>query len=255
MKLTILGCGTSTGVPRLGNDWGDCDPENPKNRRTRASILVEAEGFRILIDTGPDMREQLLRAEIADIDAVIWTHDHADHCHGIDDLRQIYFQRRKLVAAYGSAKTLAALNSRFGYVFTSNKGYPATAEAHELMADMTIGPFRVRTAEQPHGPGTSTGIKLGHAGLSLAYAIDFGEITEDMRALYQDADLLVTDCLRHDPHPTHAHLGMTMALIEQTSPKAALLSHMDKSMDYANLCCILPPHIRPAYDGLEVTLG
>jgi phosphoribosyl 1,2-cyclic phosphate phosphodiesterase len=254
MKVTVLGCGTSTGVPRIGNDWGDCDPNNPKNRRTRSAIIVEHDSFRVLVDTGPDLRQQLLENDIDHVDAVIWTHDHADHCHGIDDLRQLYFRKRGPIAGFASERTADALLARFGYVFSGNAGYPATSTMTRLSDAMVIGPFRISSTEQPHGPITSTGLRFEANGKSVSYAIDFSSINESMVALYESADCLVCDCLREQPHPTHAHTDMALNLFEQTGAKSGLLTHMDKSMDYARLLSQLPPHIRPAYDGLTVEL-
>ena len=252
MKFTILGCGTSSGVPRIGNDWGDCDPSNPRNRRTRSSIVIEQDGFRVLVDTGPDMRNQMLDNGIDHVDAVIWTHDHADHCHGIDDLRQLYLRTRAPIACYASATTATSLHSRFSYVFVGNVGYPATASMTILRGKCTIGPFTVSTVEQPHGPMQSTGLRFEVDGKSCCYAIDFSSVTDEMIALYRGADCLILDCLRDNPHPTHAHLGMAIDLMADTGATSGWLTHMDKSMDYTTLCENLPPHVRPAYDGLVV---
>ncbi len=254
MKLTVLGCGTSTGVPRIGNDWGDCDPNNPKNRRTRSAIIVEHDGFRVLVDTGPDLRQQLLDNDIERINAVIWTHDHADHCHGIDDLRQLYLRQKGPIDGYASERTADALLARFGYVFSGNAGYPATATMTHLSQAMQIGPFQISSTEQPHGPITSTGLRFATGGKSIAYAIDFSSITDSMIAVYQNVNCLVCDCLRDQPHPTHAHTDMALNLFKQTGAKSGLLTHMDKSMDYATVLTQLPPHIRPAFDGLTLEL-
>lgn len=254
MKVTVLGCGTSTGVPRIGNDWGVCDPNNPKNRRTRSSILVEHEDFRILVDTGPDLRAQLLANAIDLVDAVIWTHDHADHCHGIDDLRQLYLLSKRPIAGFASAATAAALRHRFGYVFQGNAGYPATATLSALRQEINVGPFTIKSVQQPHGPVQSSGLRFEASGKSAAYAIDFSEITPGMMALYRNADLLVADCLREQPHPTHAHVAMTLDLFAQTGAKSGLITHMDKSMDYAEVSAMLPAHIRPAFDGLTMEI-
>ena len=254
MKVTVLGCGTSTGVPRVGNDWGECDPTNPKNRRTRSSLLVEHDGFALLIDTGPDLRQQLLDNAIDSVQAVIWTHDHADHCHGIDDLRQLFYLLRRPVAGFASPTTMESLRRRFGYVFSGNDGYPATATLSELEGEASIGPFNVQSTEQPHGPTCSTGLRISAGEASIGYAIDFSAITPEMLALYSDVDLLITDCLRDHPHPTHAHTDLALQLISQTASKTALLTHMDKSMDYETVAAMVPPHIRPAYDGWTQTL-
>ena len=254
MKVTVLGCGTSTGVPRIGNDWGACDPDNHKIRRSRSSIIVEHDSYRILVDTGPDLRAQLLDNGIDRIDAVIWTHDHADHCHGIDDLRQLNLISKTPIAGYASAETSAALRARFGYVFKGNRGYPSTASLAELNSDQVIGPFLVGTVEQPHGPVTSTGLRFEADGVSFAYAIDFSKITFEMERLYNGVDGLIVDCLREERHPTHAHLAMALELFAATGAKSGWLTHMDKSMDYAAMASQLPPHIQPAFDGLTVEL-
>ena len=249
LKLTILGCGTSAGVPRIGNDWGDCDPNEPKNRRSRVSILVESATTRFLVDTSPDLRNQFIDNDIDRIDAVIWTHDHADHCHGIDDLRAVFQQTRKPIPGYARPFALESLKHRFAYAFEGHKYYPSICEGIALDRDVEIGDISVRYVDQPHGSITSAGLRFEHQGKSVVYATDFGEVTADMRALYRDCDLLVVDALRDEPHPTHAHLGMTLDLIGDVQPKLSLLTHMDKSMDYHHLMSILPDHIRPAYDG------
>ena len=152
MKLRLLGAGTSSGVPRIGNDWGACDPGEPRNRRTRASLLVEHDGTRVLIDTSPDLREQLLAADVGTVDAMLWTHDHADHTHGIDDLRQIYHARRSPVPGYARPDTLAAISRKFGYVFAGNDGYPPTVDGAELPRQSgTLAASRIDTVDQPHG--------------------------------------------------------------------------------------------------------
>ncbi|WP_373492480.1 MBL fold metallo-hydrolase, partial [Parasphingorhabdus sp.] len=213
LKLTILGCGTSAGVPRIGNDWGDCDPNEPKNRRSRVSILVESANTRILVDTSPDLRNQFLDNEIDRVDAVIWTHDHADHCHGIDDLRSVFQQTRKPIPAYARPFALDSLKQRFSYAFEGHDYYPSICEGLVLDDDMEIGDISVRHVDQPHGRITSAGLRFQHQGKSIVYATDFGEITPEMRALYRNCDLFIVDALRAKPHPTHAHLDMTLALI------------------------------------------
>ncbi|AMO71809.1 MBL fold metallo-hydrolase [Sphingorhabdus sp. M41] len=249
LKLTILGCGTSAGVPRIGNDWGDCDPSEPKNRRSRVSILVESATTRILVDTSPDLRHQFLDNGIDHIDAVIWTHDHADHCHGIDDLRAVFQQTRNPIPGYARPFALRSLQQRFAYAFEGHKYYPSICEPIALDSDVLIGDISVRHVDQPHGGITSAGLRFQHQGKSIVYATDFGKVTDDMRALYRNCDLLVVDALRDKPHPTHAHLEMTLQLVSDVQPKLSLLTHMDNSMDYNHLVTILPEHIRPAYDG------
>lgn len=254
LTLTILGCGTSSGVPRIGNDWGDCDPTEPKNRRTRVSILVESPTTRILVDTSPDMRMQLLAADVMDIDAILWTHDHADHCHGLDDVRQIYHHRGAPVPGYARAETLALLQQRFGYVFHGRNGYPSTVDGHALSDRLRIGDIDIGCVDQPHGEIYSTGFRFEHAGRSIGYATDFHEITPGMLALYEGLDIWVVDALRERPHPTHAHLAMTLDGIAAARPMRAILTHMDQSMDYHRLRRGLPSGVEPGYDGMTVTL-
>ena len=250
----MLGCGTSSGVPRIGGDWGDCDPADARNRRSRASILIETGTTRILVDTSPDLREQLLAAGIGEVDAVIWTHDHADHCHGIDDLRQLFHARGAPVAGYARADTLATLQHRFGYVFSGRDGYPATAVAYPLADVATIGDVRVTCVDQPHGAITSAGLRFESEGAAVGYATDFSGVTEAMAALYAGVDLWIVDALRRRPHPTHPHLARTLGWIERLRPKRAVLTHMDQSMDYATLAAELPAHVAPGQDGLVIAL-
>ena len=254
MKVTILGCGTSSGVPRIGGDWGACDPANPKNRRSRVSLVVETHATRILIDTAPDMREQLLACELDHLDAVVWTHDHADHCHGIDDLRQLFHRTGKPIAGFARHATRDALQNRFAYIFSGNPHYPAIATMGELADTQIIGDITARVVDQPHGRITSAGLRFEANGVSIVYATDFGEVTDRMRELYAGCDLFIVDALRESPHPTHAHLSMTLELIADVAPGQAVLTHMDKSMDYEKLRRTLPPGVVPAHDGMVVLL-
>lgn len=255
LKLVMLGSGTSSGVPRIGNDWGVCDPANPRNRRTRVSILVESPSTRILVDTSPDMREQLLAANVIHLDAVLWTHDHADHCHGLDDLRQVMHYRGTPVPGFAHPATMTALKSRFAYAFDGREGYRATINGTDLPAEgVMIGDVAVRAVDQPHGFIYSSGFRFDFDGKSVAYATDFHEVTSEMIALYAGVDLLVIDALREKPHPTHPHLGMTLEAIDAIRPGSAVLTHMDQSMDYVALAASLPAGVEPGYDGLTVTL-
>ena len=254
MKLRILGCGTSSGVPRIGNDWGDCDPADPRNRRTRASIMIETDAVRILVDTSPDMRQQLLDADIGNIDAVLWTHDHADHCHGLDDLRQIYHVRGSPVPAYGFAQTMASLRERFAYAFHGRDGYPSTIDGRDLPADLILGDVRIRHVAQPHGNIFSAGFRFDRAGKSIGYSTDFHAVTQDMLDLFADIDIWVVDALRARPHPTHAHLQLTLDAIAQAKPGRAILTHMDQSMDFATLAPTLPAGVEPGHDGQVIDL-
>jgi phosphoribosyl 1,2-cyclic phosphate phosphodiesterase len=255
VKLRILGCGTSSGVPRIGGDWGQCDPAEPRNRRTRASILVTTATTTILVDSGPDMRQQLLDAGIASVDAVIWTHEHADHTHGIDDLRQLFHASGKPVPGFARRETLELLESRFGYVFAGRMGYPATATAHLLGERATVGNIDIACVDMPHGPILSAGLRFTAGGKSICYLTDFNEITPDMQTLIANCDLLVIDALRRKPHPTHPHLAMTLEAIANARPGRTLLTHMDQSMDYATLRAELPAGVEPGYDGQELVLA
>ncbi|CAN5480100.1 MBL fold metallo-hydrolase [soil metagenome] len=254
LKLTVLGSGTSSGVPRIGNDWGRCDPAEPRNRRSRVSVLVETDTTRLLVDTSPDMREQLLRADVIDIDAVLWTHDHADHCHGLDDLRQIAHHRGGQVPGHARAETARLLKRRFAYAFEGHDGYPAIIAMTDLPDVVTIGEIVIRCVDQPHGNILSTGFRFEADGRSIAYATDFHAVTPEMIALYTGVDVWVVDALRVKPHPTHAHLALTLDAIAVTRPGRAILTHMDQSMDYRSLCASLPPGVEPGYDGLTVVL-
>ena len=253
MKLRILGCGTSFGVPRVGNDWGDCDPAEPRNRRRRVSILVEHDGTRILVDTSPDLREQLLDAGVDRLDAVIWTHDHADHCHGIDDLRPLLHRSGAPVPGYARKDTFELLRARFGYAFEGKGGYPAVVAGDLLPDRLTVGPISVRVVDQPHGDITSAGLRFDADGSSIGYSTDCNDLTEEMASLFEGLDVWVVDALRRRPHPTHPHLTLTLQWIARVAPRRAILTHMDNSMDYRGLLGELPAGVEPGFDGLEVT--
>ena len=255
MKLRILGSGTSSGVPRIGNDWGTCDPADPRNRRTRASILVQAGGATILVDTSPDMRQQLLAADVETVDAVIWTHEHADHTHGIDDLRQLFHVRGAPVPGHARAETLATLEARFGYCFAGRYGYPPTTSGHLLADSAVIAGVQVSCVDMPHGEITSIGLRFDYQGASIGYATDFSDVTDAMRKLFEGVDLFVVDALRHRPHPTHPHLAMTLDLIASARPRRSFLTHMDQTMDYATLAAELPRGVEPGIDGQLVELA
>lgn len=253
MKLLVLGSGTSTGVPRIGNDWGLCDPNEPRNRRTRVSIMVENNaGSRLLVDTSTDLRQQLLANGIDRLDAVFWTHDHADHVHGIDDLRPLRYGRGGPMPGYASALTAQRLRQRFSYVFAGEHGYHTLVQLEALDRLRICAGFGVRWCEMPHGPSQTTAYRFDCDGKSIAYATDFSEITREMVELLDGVDVLVSDCLRREPHPTHAHLGLALELIEASRAKTGVLTHLDKSMDYASLSAEVPPHVLVGYDGMEL---
>ena len=254
----MLGSGTSTGVPRIGGedgtgDWGDCDPNEPRNRRTRVSILVESdEGSRLLIDTSSDCRAQLLANKINRVDAVFWTHDHADHCHGIDDLRVMRYGRGGPIPGYAGTETVRRLRQRFGYVFAGQEGYPTICTLDTLDRLRIVAGFGVEWCQMEHGSGETTGYRFDADGKSIAYATDFSAISDEMINLFAGVDILVSDCLRREPHPTHAHLAMALELGERTGAGKLVLSHLDKSMDYRTLVDEVPEFAVVGYDGLEM---
>ena len=251
----MLGSGTSTGVPRIGNDWGDCDPAEPRNRRTRVAIVVEGDnGARLLVDTPPDLRHQLLATGIDRLDAVLWTHDHADHTHGIDDLRALRMGRAAPIPAFGSDETVRRLRMRFGYVFAGQHGYPTICSLDNLDRVRLISGIAITHCEMPHGPAMSTAYRFDQGGKSIGYATDFSAVTDAMVDLFYRVDVLVVDALRRHPHPTHAHLAMALDLAERARVGHAILTHLDKSMDYRALCDELPAGVEPGYDGLERVL-
>lgn len=253
MKLLMLGSGTSTGVPRIGNDWGECDPHEPRNRRMRVSIIVENDaGRKLLVDTSTDLRAQLLANGVAKVDAVFWTHDHADHCHGIDDLRVMRYDRSNPLPGFASKVTCERLRRRFDYVFEGQFGYPTLIDLREITQKQLIAGFSFDHVEMPHGPVTSTGFRFEADGKSIVYATDFSEITPAMVRCFQRADILVVDCLRRRPHPTHANLDMALELARKAKVRKTVLTHMDKSMDYRSLCSEVPGNVTVGYDGLEM---
>lgn len=259
LRFTILGCGSSGGVPRIGGQWGDCDPSNPKNRRRRCSMLVErfenAAVTRVLIDTSPDMRDQLLDAGIGSLDAVVYTHSHADHVHGLDDLRQIVFNLRNRLPVWADAATQEALLSRFAYAFVQPAGspYPPILDLHSIEGSFEItgagGTIRLQPFEVDHGSMAALGFRIG----GLAYLPDVVAIPEAAWPHLQGLDCWIVDALRRTPHPTHAHLALALEWIGRAKPARAILTNMHLDMDYATLEAELPPHIHPAFDGMEVT--
>ena len=257
-RFTILGCGSSGGVPRLGGHWGDCDPENPRNIRRRCSMLVERVGpggiTSVLIDTSPDLRAQLLDANVGALDAVIYTHAHADHVHGIDDLRMIVYNMRKRLPVYADGATQDALFSRFGYAFVQPEGssYPPILDMHTIRdgEDFTLtgagGPITFTPFEVNHGSIDALGFRIA----GLAYVPDVAEIPEAAWPLLQGLDIWIVDALRRKPHPTHAHLARTLEWITRAAPRRAVLTNMHIDLDYATLEAETPEHITPAYDGM-----
>jgi phosphoribosyl 1,2-cyclic phosphate phosphodiesterase len=262
MKLTftILGCGSSGGVPRPGTGWGACDPANPKNRRRRCALLVERRGAdgvtRVLIDTGPDLRDQLIDANVDWVDAVLYSHEHADHTHGIDDLRGLYLHARRRVAVYADDPTSRMLMTRFAYCFVQppGSGYPPILNMHSLVAGrpLTItgkgGPITALPFCQDHGDITALGFRFG----DVAYSADLHDMPEASVAAVTGLDLWIVDALRYTPHPSHFSVSDALAWIDRIKPKRAILTNMHTDLDYEALLATLPPQVEPAYDGMRV---
>ena len=259
-RFTILGCGSSGGVPRVGNDWGQCDPANPRNRRRRCAALVERRGpggsTVVLIDTPPDLREQLLDAHIGAVDGVVFTHDHADHTHGIDDLRILAFNMRRRVDVHFDEATGTSLKTRFGYCFEAPAGssYPPILTPHEIVPPEPItingaaGPILTVPVQQLHGDQTSLGFRVG----DVAYSPDISGMSPESETQLAGLDLWIVDALRYIPHPSHFSVAQALEWIERIRPRRAILTHLHIDLDYAALKRELPPNVEPAYDGMVV---
>lgn len=259
-KIRLLGTGSSGGVPRVGNHWGACDPANPKNRRRRCSALIQRISGRgrtqMLIDTSPDIRDQLLDAEVETIDGVVFTHDHADHTHGIDDLRMLAYNMKRRVDCYFGDVTGQSLMTRFGYCFKMPVGssYPPILNAHAITPPdpVTIhgagGPIVAQPIVQQHGDIASYGFRVG----DVAYSPDVSGLDDTAVANLANLDLWIVDALRYIPHPSHFSVKQALEWIERLKPRRAILTHLHIDLDYATLKRELPPHVEPAYDGLEV---
>jgi phosphoribosyl 1,2-cyclic phosphate phosphodiesterase len=254
LKVRILGCGTSTGVPKIGNEWGQCDPSGPRNSRLRSSILIESGGERLLVDCGPDLRQQLLSAQVCRLDGVIVTHAHGDHCHGIDELRPVAAAVGGPVPLYARRDVLEELRQRFGYAFEQSDFYRPVVDGREVGSELRFGSAVARFVDQPHGGPISLGIRIDEGPRSMAYAIDFSEMTADMAGLYEGADVWIADCLTRKPHPTHMHLDGVLALARELRVGQVYLVHMGNGLDYRTLAAELPDWAAPAHDGLEIVL-
>ncbi len=257
---TILGCGSSMGVPRVALGWGDCDPDNPKNRRRRCSMLIERSNpqghrTRVLIDCSPDLRMQLLDAEVDWVDGVLITHEHADHTHGIDDLRPLFIRKRRQVPVYMDEPTSRTMRLRFGYCFLQPAGsdYPPIAHEHRLVPGDAVtiegqgGPVQALPVLQNHGDIPSLGFRIGN----VAYSADIKALPEESIAAMAGLDVWVVDALRKAPHPSHLNLDEALAWIARIKPKRAILTNLHSDLDYAHLREILPPNVEPAYDGMQ----
>ncbi len=241
LKFTILGCGSSGGVPRPALGWGDCDPKNPKNRRRRTSLLVERSGAnggatRVLVDTPPDLREQMIDADVDWLDGVLYTHEHADHTHGIDDLRAFFLKRRRRVDVYLDEPTAASLHVKFGYCFESPPGseYPPIVTEHRLEAGVPVtiagegGPIAALPFRQEHGDIASLGFRFG----KLAYSADLSGLPPESIATLAGLDVWIVDALRYRPHPSHFSLDDALAWIERLKPRRAFLTNLHADLDY-----------------------
>ena len=260
LTATILGCGSSGGVPRIGNLWGACDPDNPKNRRQRCSLLVERRGeggvTRVLIDTGPDIRNQLLTHDVDGLDAVLFTHEHADHTHGIDDLRVLALTQRRRVDVYFDQRTADILRDRFGYCFESPPGslYPPILNGHvfspptPITIDGAGGPIVAQPFWQEHGNIRSLGYRFG----GLAYSSDVSDLPDDSLAYLGNLDTWIVDALRYKPHVSHFSVDDAVEWIGRIKPGRAILTNMHIDLDYETLRRELPGGIEPAYDGLTI---
>ena len=263
LKVTILGCGSSGGVPRPALGWGACDPSNPKNRRRRTSILVERETergkTRVLVDTPPDLREQLLAADVDWVDAVLYTHDHADHTHGIDDLRALFIKRRRRVDVYVDEATSTSINRKFGYCFQSPPGseYPPIVTEHRLVAGRPVtidgegGPLTALPILQEHGDMDSLGFRFGN----FVYSVDLNTVPDESLGALADLDVWILDALRYTPHPSHLSLSDALSWIERIKPKRAILTNLHADLDYEVLRGKLPVHVVPAFDGMSFTVA
>jgi len=258
LRLTILGCGSSAGVPRVGGDWGACDPTNPKNRRRRCSLLAERttpQGTtRVLIDTTPDLREQMLAAKVPSLDTVWFTHDHADHTHGIDDLRPFFLLQKTRLPLHADAPTVRTLESRFGYCFINANGYPAIAELNE------IAPYKNVAASGAGGNISALPIPVQHGNIealcfrfgNVAYMPDVNAVPPRAMEALAGLDVLIIDALRYTRHPSHFSLAETLAVIAELKPQRAIITNMHIDLDYATLQRELPNGTVPAHDGLTI---
>jgi phosphoribosyl 1,2-cyclic phosphate phosphodiesterase len=267
LEAVILGCGSSTGVPRMGGadgagDWGNCDPANPKNRRRRCSLLIrrkaETGTTTVVVDTSPDLREQFLAARVARVDGVLITHDHADQLHGIDDLRTVAYLMRQRIDVYGDRGTMDRIRHRFGYCFDTPEGsdYPAILNAHALPQPFRIfevdgpgGALSIETFEQTHGRIHSLGFRFG----PIAYSSDVNRLSEDAFDALEGVEIWIVDALRREPHPTHANVATALEWIARVKPKRAVLTNLHLDLDYETLKRELPANVEPAYDGMALT--
>lgn len=254
MRVTILGCGTSGGVPRIGGrdgagDWGACDPTNPKNRRRRCSILVQDELTTVLVDTSPDCREQLIDARVKKLDAVIWTHEHADQLHGVDDPRALSL-RHGPIEGWADERTWQILRHRFGYCFSSEEAgwYNPIYRPRTISGTFSIGKIGVTPFLQDHGTIPTLGLRFG----PIAYVNDVVRLEEAAFDALAGVDTMIVDAMRYTPHPTHAHVELALSWIARVKPRRAVLTNLHVDLDYGRLASELPKGTEPAYDGMVI---
>lgn len=249
MRAIILGCGTSAGVPRIDGEWGACDPSEPKNRRSRCSILLEQADTRLLVDTSPDLRSQFLANGLTWVSAVAWTHDHADQTHGLDDLRILAYVAGRKVDGFGDQETLQRLRRKFGYCFeTAGDGYPPIIEPRQIDGPFRVGEIDVVPFRQDHGKIHSLGFRFGE----IAYSNDVVGLDDTAFAILTGVRIWIVDAMRYTPHPTHSHLAQTLDWIARVRPERAILTNMHIDLDYNKLRTELPAGVEPAFDGMVV---
>ena len=250
-KITILGSGSSGGVPLIGGIWGPCDPNEPKNYRSRVSVLVNVNNVNLLVDTSPDLRTQMLASKIKDIDGVLYTHAHADHVHGIDDLRAFCWKRESPLPIYGDKETIHQITNRFSYAFNSY-GKPAlpTLKANiiKIGENKILNNVSFKAIKQIHGVGHSLGYRFGN----FAYSTDLNKLSNKAKDELLNLDVWVVDCVRYEPHYSHSHLSQTLEWIKELKPNKAILTHMGHWLDYKELKGKLPKGVEPGYDGLII---
>ena len=261
-RFCILGCGSSGGVPRIDGDWGECDPNESRNRRSRCSLLIQRYAHKggvtnVLIDTSPDLRNQMIGANVKHIDAVLFTHDHADHIHGIDDLRAFFLHQKKSIPVWMNTETAQTVTNRFEYCFreVNNSGYPPILKNNVILEDyspvtihgsggtVTCVPFK-----QHHGRI----ISLGYRVANIVYSSDISDLPEESFSMIQNVDLWIVDALRYTVHASHFHLDKALDFIDKLGVKRAILTNLHIDMDYQSLKNALPSHVIPAYDGMEI---
>lgn len=260
MRVTILGCGGASGVPLIGGSWGDCDPANPRNRRRRSSILVESGGTTLLVDTGPDCRAQLIDAGVQRLDAILYTHPHADHTHGIDEVRQLNRMQRQVIDAWGTREILDHLVKKFDYIFEppgffndSVAFYKPCLSAREYLWGEAFDCHGVRVLPfgQDHGFSVTTGFRFG----DIAYSTDVVRLDDAAFSALAGIKVWIVGCLQEPEHPTHAHFARVLEWIDRVGPERAILTHLSHRLDYGDLLAKCPPNVTPAFDGMVIEVG